>query len=194
LPFSEMMNDRITLVKKDGRRFQNLPASVQSGKISTLDPQIPIDDGDHFERSLPSGTVEKYLILDAGFHQAFHGIPAGYQSKVRKETALMAPTGATHVVYNLTGPNARVNIQSTDSSTNVVNVETSALFVALRKVVSESIADDRARQQVASAIDGMESTVGTPSFSDRYKEFIGGAADHMTVLAPFLPALSQLLL
>lgn len=194
MPFDEMMNDRVTLVKKDGRRFPDLPAAVQSSKILTLDPQVPIDDGDHFERSLPSGTVERYLIIDAGFHQAFHGIPAGYQSRVRKETAFTAPVNPTHVVYNVTGPNARVNVQSTDSSTNVVNVDTSALFVALREVVFQSIADAQARQRVESVLDGMESAVGTRAFSERYKEFMSVAADHMTVLAPFLPALSQLLL
>lgn len=193
MPFSQLMNDRVTLVKKDGRRFEDLPASVQLGKIFTMNPAIPIEDGDHFERSLPGGTVERYLILDAGFHQKFHSIPAGYQSKVRKETALPNP-GTTHIVYNLTGPNARVNIQSTDASTNVVNVETSALFIALRKTISESIDDPNVSQTISRAVDGMEATVGTRSFSDRYKEFIGIAADHMSVFAPFLPALSQLLL
>ena len=31
------------------------------------------------------------------------------------------------------------------------------------------------------------------SFTERYQQFIATAADHMTVLAPFLPALSKLL-
>ncbi len=29
--FTELMNDRVALVKIDGRRFDSLPASVQSG-------------------------------------------------------------------------------------------------------------------------------------------------------------------
>ena len=39
----------------------------------------------------------------------------------------------------------------------------------------------------------MQAAAGTRSFVDRYKEFITLAADHVTVFAPFLPALTQLL-
>ena len=140
-PFRSLSNDRVTLIKKDGTRFEDLPASVQSGLILTSDPKIPIEDGDQFERQLPSGIVESFTVVDAGFHQRFHGISAHYQSKVRKNTA---PSGSwagsattPHVVYNLTGPNARVNFKSSDSSTNVVSVESPVLFDDLRKAIQK---------------------------------------------------------
>src|SRR5207244_2682771 len=120
---------------------ENMPAHVQSGMIMTQDPKIPIEDGDQFERRTPSGVVEVFLILDAGFHQAFSGIAAHYQSKVRKTTASQLSVHPPQVVYNLSGPNARVNIQSTDSSTNVVNVESADLFDKLRNTIQESVKD-----------------------------------------------------
>ena len=90
--FTDMLNDRVSLVKADGRRYDNLPAAVSSGKIITLDSTIPIDDGDEFQRRWPSGTVERYEVIDAGFHNTFHGMEAHYQSKVKKRTATgMAP-------------------------------------------------------------------------------------------------------
>jgi len=90
--FQTFMTDRVTLVKKDGQRFENLPASVQSGKkIYTENPKIPIEDGDQFERQLPSGIVETFTVLDAGFQQGFSGMPSHYQSTVRKNTASAAP-------------------------------------------------------------------------------------------------------
>src|SRR2546422_9462054 len=55
MPLRDFLNDRVTLIKKDGRRFDNLPASVQSDNILTNDPKIPIEDGDSFERQTPSG-------------------------------------------------------------------------------------------------------------------------------------------
>ncbi len=188
-----MLNDRVSLVKKDGRRFDNLPAAVQPGMIFTSNPQIPIDDGDRFERRVPSGAVERFLVIDAGFMQAFHEIPAHHQSKVRKESAVTAPPPSTQIVYNLIGPNARVNIQSADSSTNVVNVEASALFEALRRAIAESIQDEALQKGLRERVDAMQAVAGTRSFIDRYKDFIGLAADHVTVFAPFLPALTQLL-
>jgi hypothetical protein len=193
MPFRDFLNEQVTLVKKDGRRFENLPASVESNLIMTNDPRIPIEDGDSFERKIPSGITERFLIFDAGFKPEFVGFEAHYQSRVRKETEIARPQSPSHVVYNLIGPNSRVNIQSLDSSTNIVDVETSGLFEALRGTLENAIADEALRQRLRKAVDAMQTTVGTRSFSERYKDFIGLAADHVTVFAPFLPALTQLL-
>ena len=65
--FDSFMNDRVTLVKASGQRFENLSASVQSKMIFTQDATLPIEDGDTFERKLPSGIVEVFVVLDAGF-------------------------------------------------------------------------------------------------------------------------------
>ena len=48
--FQSLKNDRVTLVKKDWQRFENLSASVQTGLILTDNPEIPIKDGDQFEQ------------------------------------------------------------------------------------------------------------------------------------------------
>ena len=40
-------------------------------------------------------------------------------------------------------------------------------------------------------VDAMQVSAGTRNFSERYKDFIALAADHVTVFAPFLPALTQ---
>lgn len=94
MPFKSFLTEYVTLVKKDGRRFENLPAAVQSDVITTNDAQLPIEDGDLFERQLPSGITERFRILDAGFYPKFHGIDAHYQSKVRKEKPLPAATSS----------------------------------------------------------------------------------------------------
>ena len=133
-----------------------------------------------------------------GFHQRFHGISAHYQSKVRKNTA---PSGSwagsattPHVVYNLTGPNARVNFKSSDSSTNVVSVESPVLFDDLRKAIQKHSLNSSVERRLIQNVDAMESAVGTKKFAERYGEFVAATADHMTLVAPFLPALTQLLL
>ena len=193
--FQRLLNDKVALVKRDGHRFENLPASVSTGLILTQNPEIPVEEGDRFERRLPNGIVESFLVLDAGFQQALHAMPAHYQSKVQKDSAIPRPPDqASHVVYNLVGPNARVNIQSTDSSTNVVNMETPALFEDLRNAVRQATDDSVLESQLLDRIDGMQAAIGTRDFAARYKEFVGVAADHLTLLAPFLPALTQLLL
>ena len=196
--FQSLMNDRVTLVKKNGQRFENLSASVQTGLILTDNPEIPIEDGDQFERQLPSGIVDVYTVVDSGFQQRLHSMPAHYKSKVRKNTAVSPPrrrpSAGPQVVYNLIGPNARVNIQSSDSSTNVVSVESAVLFDNLREAIQKSSLDSTVAQQLIQTVNAMQSAAGTKTFGERYKEFIAVAADHMTLVAPFLPALEQLLL
>ena len=125
-------------------------------------------------------------------------MPAHYQSKVRKNTAVSPPrrrpSAGPQVVYNLIGPNARVNIQSSDSSTNVVSVESAVLFDNLRQAIQKSSLDSTVAQQLIQTVTEMQSAAGTKTFGEHYKEFIAVAADHMTLVAPFLPALTQLLL
>ena len=196
--FQSVPTERVTLVKKDGQRFEDLRAVVQPNLIMTDNPKIPIEDGDQFQRQLPSGIVGVFTVVDSGFHQRFHSIPAHYQSKVRKNTATVPPgprpEAGPQVVYNLIGSNARVNIQSSDSSTNVVSVESAVLFDDLREAIRKSSLDSNVVQQLIQNVDAMQSATGTKTFGERYKEFVVAAADHMTLIAPFLPALTQLLL
>lgn len=191
--FDELMTDYVTLVKATGERSESLRASVQSELIFTQDATVTIEDGDTFERTLPSGVVEIFEILDAGFHSEVASIPAHYQSRVRKRTARSKAPSTQHVVYNLIGPNARINIESTDLSTNVVSVDSAALFASLRVTIKKSIPDSTLATTLVERVDGMEAAVGTSRFAERYKEFIAVTADHIGVFGPFLPALTQLL-
>jgi len=192
MSFDSLMRDKVTLIKnKDGNRFENIPASVQRDKIFTNDPTIQIEDGDVFERKLPNDTVEHYDILDAGFMQGTEGIPPHYQSVVRKQTKI-DPLAQPSQIINLTGPNARVNIQSIDSSTNVVEVEP-ALFVRIRAAIDQGVQDGELLNKLQEKVTELERTQGTPSFAARYKEFIALAANHMTLLAPFIPALLRMM-
>ena len=194
--FSSLLSDRVTLVKKSGQRFENIGALVQFDMIFTDDPKIPIEDGDQFERELPSGIREIFTVVDAGFQQGFHGIPAHYQSKVQKDTAKTTPDAEAmprSSVMLVTGPNARVNIQSADSSTNVVSGQSTTVFDGVRDAINSSSLDENSTRPIVQSVDAMETAVGTKEFAKRYQEFIAAAAEHMTLVAPFLPALTQLM-
>lgn len=80
------MLDRVTLPKPDGRRFPNIRASVQADKIFIDDANLPIEEGDFSERSLPSGHVETYQVTDRGFVKGMGNYPSHYQSAISKVT------------------------------------------------------------------------------------------------------------
>jgi hypothetical protein len=188
------MDDHVTLVKKDGQRFENIPSTVTPAKIIIDNAAVPIEEGDFFERALPNGLTERYLVLDRGFYKGLHSIPDHYQVSVRKETAISSQKQSSGpVIYNVTGPNARVNINSTDMSGNVVNVTSETLFVQLRQAVEGAVANPDRRSTILKTVDEMEQAAGSRTFGEKYRAFISSAADHITVLSPFIPALTQML-
>lgn len=81
--FSHMLNDRVALAKDNGERHEDIPALVDGKMIIMEDASLPIEKGDRFERSLPSGHVESYVVLDPGFRTGLRGIPSHYQTQVR---------------------------------------------------------------------------------------------------------------
>jgi hypothetical protein len=120
-------------------------------------------------------------------------LPKHYQLTVRKKTRIDPTPPSPQTVYNVTGSNARINIQSTDSSTNIVNVDAPTLFMKMKQVVNESVEDEATRVRILETVEAMESTTGQPGFIGKYNEFVASAANHMTVLGPFLPALGEIL-
>jgi len=66
------------------------------------------------------------------------------------------------------------------------------VFQEIRRQIEEGIRIEE-RTEILSRLDALEQAQGTPSFVTRYTEFIAAAANHMTLIAPFIPALTQLL-
>jgi hypothetical protein len=192
MSFQDFVTDHVSLIKADGRRWDSIKASVQTHKIFIEDGRLPIEEDDIIERSLPNGLAERYVILDRGFHNTWQGIPAHYQIAVRKETAISRGNSPS-TVYNVTGPNARLNIGSVDSSTNVVNVAPTELLTQLQRTIEARVEAEQERNELLARLADLQSAQGTPTYLDRYQRFIAAAANHMTTLAPFLPALTQLM-
>jgi len=94
--------------------------------------------------------------------------------------------------FHLHGPNSRVNMNSTDNSLNVASVSNDKTFVQMREA-AQTIGDELEREKILSHIAELESAKGSKGFLSAYQTFMGVIADHMTVFAPFLPVLAQML-
>lgn len=147
-----MLNDIVTLVKKDGTvQKEGIKAQVSTGLIITSDATLPIEPGDHFVRIQPSGLAEDYIVIDPGFMSAGRGlIPPHFQSKVRRSDAPVAP--ASTIINNIHGPNAHVNINSTDNSTNtsisIQPLEVASLIEQIKPHLSSLPEGTRTQMQV----------------------------------------------
>lgn len=197
-PFEVLRKDVVTVVKVTGERSERVKASVDPRKHLIVVSAIAatINDGDTLVRHLPNGADEEYLVLDCGYTQGAAGqLPPTYACKVEKKTAIKPSSQAPSVVYNvdISGPNGRFNLHSQDLSVNLVDVNPEQLFRKLRGALAQEVEDDDKRDLLLRRVSDMKNTHGTGGFLDAYKDFISAAADHMTVIAPFIPGLAQLL-
>jgi hypothetical protein len=188
------MNELVTLVKADGRRYPDIRSRVGGTVIFMLDVTLPVEEGDHIERILPNTLIETFVVEERGFHNKQGSFPAHYQSKVRKLSSLRPEKQQGKTVIRVRGANARVNINSTDNSTNTVGFSDVELFESITKLVETKIHDSESRRLLLESLDGMRQARAMGKkrgFVQYYQQFIASAANHMTIFAPFLPALSE---
>jgi hypothetical protein len=123
------------------------------------------------------------------WHQQFAHI---FSSQKQWLESIMKSASSNVTTFSVTGPNARVNVGSTDNSTNVVLTDNSELFQQLRDLLPQ-IPDSAKRAAMASVVDDMEQSAGRPSFTQHYTRFISLAADHVGLFSALLPAITALL-
>lgn len=184
--------EKVTLIKQDGQKINEIKACVQKTKIFIDDANIPIEDDDKIIRYLPNGLTETYIVLDKGFKQRTHGIEAHYQASVIKESAYekeQTKSEATTIINNI-GQYSKANINSTDNSINTYNSETN-VFNKLREIAHTL--PNESQHIIIENIDEMEESCGKNNFKENYNKFIQIAANHMTLFAPFIPMLTEML-
>src|SRR5690348_8965713 len=118
--FSHFPQSTLKIVSPEG-----IIRSVEKGIVSSKSITIPnektiIHIGDEIRRTLPNGIEETFEVLDPVYYEGMAGaIPPHYQVKIRRKGSFPAGTGG-HLTFNVSGPNARVNIGSHDHSQNTV--------------------------------------------------------------------------
>ncbi|TPL79862.1 hypothetical protein FJ950_26975 [Mesorhizobium sp. B2-3-14] len=150
MSLKSMMTDKLSLIKKDGSLFRdNIPGLVTEKQITTFAQDLPIEQGDHFLRKLPSGLVEDFVVDNPRFFGGLPGIEPHYQVKVMRSNLPAASPQA--VIQNITnifhGANSRVNIGSTDNSVNIASAISMSKISDLLEQIRPVIAALPAKQQ-----------------------------------------------
>ena len=189
--FDRFMNSNIKLVKKDGTVVDNIKASVQTNEIFVNCSDIVFDEGDTILRKLSNGKEENYTITLATFYENFGGIPAHYELKVRKNIVGQENIAkTTSITVNASG-NAKINIDSVDNSITNTYSNDSKLFEDLLNIISKNIEDN---QSILKLVEEMKDNISNKEvYKIKYSEFIQSVANHMTIIAPFIPYLTKLL-
>jgi hypothetical protein len=103
---------------------------------------------------------------------------------------MVKETGGT--VYVLSGPGARVNVNSTDNSTNWISISEADVFPKLRNELNAKVADPVRRQEIIVGVNELEQSRGSGSYAEKFTSFLSCAADVMTIISPFIQALAAL--
>lgn len=188
--FEGFPKSKFEIVGPDGSVRGETNAIHTGNTIIVLDVKLVILPGDEMRRSLPSGIDETYEVVDPVFHEKTFGVQPHYQVKVRRKGAYPHGTGG-HFNITVSGANARVNVGSTDNSTNMVG--SAAVFGDLTAAIKDGISDETQRDILLSSVQAMKEEHGGGGFVGAYQRFISVAADHFGVVGPFLPALASLL-
>jgi hypothetical protein len=101
------------------------------------------------------------------------------------------PSGPS-VVYHVTG-HGRVNVDSTDNSVNIVTVSQQEIFSKLRHAIEGRVPTGEEKNNILERVSALEAAQKSTSFAQRYIDFVDAAANHMTLITPFLPALTEMM-
>ncbi|PIC69059.1 hypothetical protein CSV67_05965 [Sporosarcina sp. P2] len=100
--------------------------------------------------------------------------------------------GAVSNVAGLVGSMENGEIENSSSNMEIINVaDFRKLFEDLRTACGQIEINKRCI--LLSGIDEMEESLGKATFKNKYRAFVESAADHMTLLAPFITGLREFL-
>ncbi|MBU9681863.1 hypothetical protein KTF56_03160 [Burkholderia gladioli] len=180
----------VEIVSPEGELRCHVKGSFTGTMVLIADTSADVRVGDEIRRQLPNGKQEVFTVDDPKFYSS-GPFGAHYQVKVSRPKVFDSHTGG-HYSVNVSGSNARVNIHSNDHSVNLVSKED--VFSQMRQKVENELFASAERDMLLDAIDRLESAKHDKgAFARHYQGFITAAAAHMTVIAPFLPALGELL-
>lgn len=185
MSFRQMMTDKIKIIKSDGQEFDGLKASVQSKGIYLMQSDILIEPNDLIQRIMSNGGVETFRVIDPGFHEKFHSIPAHYQMKVQKLGIPEAEKAIQPITFNISGPNARINNNSTDNSTNIANInqDVAEHLALLRQEVGRLVSSDEVKQNALEVIDAIQGQFESSSPSKAVVKTLVSALPHAGSIA-----------
>jgi hypothetical protein len=119
--------------------------------------------------------------------------PAWAKTQIDRRRLMAKKKNAPTTAYYVQGENARVNVNSTDHSVNIVMKSTEQFFGTIKQKIESGIPEGDERRKILDALTALQESHGKPTFAQRYTEFIAAAADYVTLLTPFIPQLTQML-
>ena len=170
--------EKAILKKQDGREIE-ITASIQSQKIYVRDVTIPFEEGDVIIQTLPSGIKKQYKIIDTICYanSSLAHWELTFEKMINRQDRVASS------IVNMQAE--KIYLNSIDNSVNKQpDEETLVIFNDIRNTLQKGIIE---------ALDELIASVGSEKYPSKYAKFIQSAANHITIISPFIPFLSDLL-
>lgn len=154
--------------------------------VKTADIRV----GDEIRLPLPNGRDEAFTVIDPKYYDSNSIFPPHYQIQIKRKDIYEHNKGGFYNI-KLHGDGSRINIGSTDNSVNISNKADT--FSEIKKEIQKFEIDSDVKEKLLESIDGMRDAKTQEQFGSYYHRFIASAANHMTIITPFLPSLTNFL-
>ncbi|WP_293922157.1 hypothetical protein [Sphingobium sp. UBA5915] len=188
--FNSLPKSDFEVISPDGEVRSTGKGIFTGNKVVVFDEKLLVYADDEIRRTLPSGADDTFTVVDPQFFPKMATIPANFQIDVRRKGTFPHGKGG-HFNITVSGENSRVNIGSTDNSTNVVN--NSGVFADLINAIEGGVENVEQKAVLVEAVKDMEKAKGTGGFASAYAKFMGLAADHIGVITPFVGPLAAMI-
>ncbi|NKJ23850.1 hypothetical protein [Dyella sp. SG609] len=137
--------DDIDVVAPDGSVRSRVKGYFSGKQFIIDDMTVDVREGDEIRRSLPNGREEAFVVTDPKFYKNGH-FGSHYQVSVARRGVFDKSSGDKYTI-NVSGHNSRVNVGSTDNSSNTVVLQSEDLAALseelsrLREVVAAKAHD-----------------------------------------------------
>ena len=163
MSIEKKMKDKVTVLKPDGTKEENIKALVLKDKIYILGKSVLLNANDFIIRHMSNGGEETYKVIVPGFMESQGSIPALYIAEVIQLGIHDAKKEIQSITYHVSGNNVRINQNSIDNSINTVceNPTILSLLQDLRTQIDKLSLAYEEKQNALDIVDSIETTCKT---------------------------------
>ena len=190
MSFDDLPKQRFILVCGSSRHeFKGI---MSKGKITTFETSLKYEHGATIEHPIPAGGSATFTLSEISHQPQFGSIPEHMRLEVRPKSEV-PPTSPVTNIYNLQGQFTGVNVGSHDASISISNVIPTEMFDKLQAALDDSVSDPAVKHALVECLSMMRSANSREQYVSAFQKFMTASATVMTIVGPFLPALSQLI-
>ena len=162
--FDHFDKEVVILYKRNNEVINGIEALFDDEMFFIDDVQLPLEEGDILERTLPNKLIERYEIINRGFTKGQFSIPDSYQVVVKKLTGINESI-SSKATYKITAN--QVNIANDNATINAnihngIDYENLKLIILnIKKNIPSNITNDDA-EILNDSLDTIEQELSQP--------------------------------